>query len=103
MIKRHYRCPGTALHAIELTRISAGGTVVVLAPVRLVWLLANGSSYGAAKVVMVGRGERLEIASKIAADIVVDFEKEDVVEKIKEITGGVGQMKFLNALGLLIQ
>ncbi len=91
---------GTALHAIELTGVSAGGTVVVFGPGPIGMVVGKlAQVMGAAKVIMVGRGERLEIASKIAADLVVDFEKEDVIEKIKEITGGIGADEIFECSG----
>jgi L-iditol 2-dehydrogenase len=80
-----------ALHGLELTGITPGGTVAIIGPgpigliaMRLARLL------GAAKVIMVGRKSRLAAAERLGADIVVDFEKEDPVEAIRAISNGLG-------------
>ena len=47
--------------------------------------------YGAGKVVMVGRNDdKLAIALKIGADVIINNKKEDAVAKIREMTGGYG-------------
>ena len=48
---------------------------------------------GAAKIIVVGLEEdkeRLEIAKKVGADIVINTSKEDLIGRVKEITKGKG-------------
>ena len=54
---------------------------------------------GAGRVVMVGRGRRLEAAGEMGADFTVDFDKEDPVRRILEITDGVGADEALECSG----
>ena len=80
-----------SLHGIELTGITPGGFVVVLGPGPIGLLAMRlAKSMGAAKVIMVGRRSRLEAAKHLGADEVVDFEKVDPVEAVREITRGRG-------------
>ena len=47
--------------------------------------------YGAGRVIMVGRNDnKLAVALKIGADIVINNKKEDAVAKVKELTDGKG-------------
>jgi L-iditol 2-dehydrogenase len=80
-----------ALHGLELTGVTPGGTVAIIGPgpigliaMRLAKIL------GAAKVIMVGRKSRLAAAEKFGADIVIDFEKEDPVDAVRAIGNGLG-------------
>jgi len=82
---------GVALHGLELTGITPGGTVAIIGPgpigliaMRLARLL------GAAKVIMVGRRSRLAAAGELGADLLVDFEREDPVEAIRAATNNLG-------------
>ncbi|NLM75596.1 MAG: zinc-binding dehydrogenase [Clostridiaceae bacterium] len=82
---------GVALHGLELSGITPGGTVAVIGPGPIglcAMLLAK--SMGAAKVIVVGRGARLEAAKKFGADYCVDFTKEDPVEAVRRITDNLG-------------
>ena len=82
---------GVALHGIDMTGVVAGGTAAVWGP-GPIGLIAMQiiKSMGATTVIMVGRKHRLKIAGELGADVLVDFEKEDVVKRIKEVTGGKG-------------
>ena len=66
---------GVVLHGLELSGVRPGGTVAVIGPgpigliaMRMARLL------GAARVIAVGRGARLEAARQAGADILVNFE-----------------------------
>ena len=54
---------------------------------------------GAGRVIMIGRGRKLEIARKMGADICIDFEKEDPVARVLELTGGVGADEVMECSG----
>jgi len=91
---------GVALHGIKLIGITPGGTVAVFGPGPIgLCALQIARGLGAGKVVMVGRGRRLQAAGEMGADFVVDFEKEDPVRRILEITGGVGADEALECSG----
>ena len=82
---------GVALHGLELSGVTTGGTVAVIGPgpIGLV-TMRLARTMGAARVIMVGRGSRLEASRKLGADLLVDIEKEDPVEAVQEGTDGLG-------------
>lgn len=80
-----------ALHGLELTGITPGGTVAIIGP-GPIGLIAMRLAHilGAAQVIMVGRRSRLAAAGKLGADILVDFEKEDPVDAVRAISNDLG-------------
>lgn len=82
---------GVTLHGMELTGITAGGTVAIVGPGPIgIIAMRFAKVLGAARVIMVGRGVRLRAAATLGADAIVDFEKEDPVEGVRKATGGEG-------------
>lgn len=82
---------GVVIHGMRLTGITIGGTVAVYGPGPIGLIaMRMAKVLGAAKVIMVGRRKRLEKAAHLGADFIIDFEKEDPVERIREITSGKG-------------
>jgi len=82
---------GVALHGMEQTGITAGGTVAVIGPGPIGLIAMRlAKALGAARVIMVGRGVRLAAAQKLGADGVVDFEKEEPVAAVRKFTGDEG-------------
>jgi L-iditol 2-dehydrogenase len=79
------------LHAIRRCRITPGDTVVVKGPglVGLITLQMARIS-GAAKVIMVGRGPRLNLALELGADHVIDYSEANVIEEVRGLTDGRG-------------
>jgi len=79
------------LHAIRRCRIEPGDTVAVIGP-GLVGLITVqlAKAVGAARVIVAGRGPRLELAKELGADDVVDISKIDTVEGIRALTNGRG-------------
>ena len=82
---------GVVLHGLELSGIRPGGTVAVIGPgpigliaMRMARLL------GAARVIAVGRGARLEAASMAGADVLVNFADVNPVKAVRDATGGRG-------------
>lgn len=82
---------GVVLHGLELSGITPGGAVAVIGPgpigliaMRLARVL------GAARVIAVGRGARLQAARKAGADTLVNFEETDPVQAVRDATGGLG-------------
>jgi len=82
---------GVALHAMELTAITAGGTVAIIGPGPIGLIAMRfAKALGAARVIVVGRGARLAAACAKGADAVVDIETEDAVRAVRELAGGLG-------------
>jgi len=79
------------LHAIRRSRIEPGDTVAVLGP-GLVGLIVTqlAKATGATRVIMVGRGERLNLARELGADEVIDYTSGDSIAAIRNLTGGRG-------------
>jgi L-iditol 2-dehydrogenase len=82
---------GAALHGIELAGITPGGTVVVIGPGPIGLIAARfARAFGAGRVVVVGRGARLQAAAAKAADTVVDFEHDEPVAAVRALAGEAG-------------
>jgi len=91
---------GVALHGIKLIGVTPGGTVAIYGPGPIgLCAMQIVKGLGAKTVIMVGRRHRLKVAGEIGADHLVDFEKEDPVKRIREITGGVGVDEALECSG----
>ena len=48
---------------------------------------------------MIGRGAKLEKARELGADVCIDFEKEDPVKRVMEITNGIGADEVMECSG----
>ncbi|MEU5442509.1 NAD(P)-dependent alcohol dehydrogenase [Streptomyces griseofuscus] len=91
----------TGFMGAEHGAIPIGGTVAVLAqgPVGLM-ATAGARLRGAGLVIGVESvPSRQELARFYGADVIVDFSKEDVVERIRELTDGQGVDTAIEALG----
>lgn len=79
------------VHAMRRVGLQPGAVVAVFGPGLLgLMSTANAKALGAARVIMVGRGHRLELAKAMGADDVVDYEADDPVEAVRELTAGLG-------------
>jgi len=82
---------GVALHGLELSGVTTGGTVAVIGPGPIGLVTVKlAKTMGAARVIMVGRGARLKASKKFGADLLVDIEKEEPVESVRRYTDGLG-------------
>lgn len=80
-----------ALHGLELTGVTPGGTVAVIGPGPIgLSAMFLARAMGAARVIVVGRGSRLESAGRLGADELVNFSEVDPVERVRELTNGFG-------------
>jgi len=89
------------LHGVEEARVKLGDFVAIIGagPIGLLHMLTV-KRMGAEKVIMVDVvEERLEFAEKIGADETVNAEKENVEEKIRNLTGGYGADVVIEAIG----
>ncbi|MFA7642816.1 MAG: alcohol dehydrogenase catalytic domain-containing protein [Sphaerochaetaceae bacterium] len=91
-----------ALHMVMRSRIQPGDDVLI-----------NGSggqglmailcarSLGAGKIMVSGSGFRLEVARQFGA-IPINYRDEDVVAKVKELTGGKGAKRVIECAGTAV-
>ncbi len=79
-----------ALHAVKRGRVMPGDTVAIIGPGAQGLLAAQCASLmGAARVIVVGRGERLEKAAALGA-ITVDNTEVDGPQAVRDLTDGRG-------------
>lgn len=91
---------GVALNGLLLTGITVGGTVVVIGPGPIgMSAMMEAKALGASKVIMVGRGARLEASRELGADVCIDFSKEDPVEAVRAATNGIGADQVFECSG----
>lgn len=90
---------GTALHGIELAGITPGGVSVIIGPGPIGLFTMMIAKNMGSTTVMVGRGHRLQLAARMGADAVVDYEKENPAGLIKELTGGTGADEVFECAG----
>jgi len=91
-----------AVNGNDAAGIGLGDTVAIIGsgPIGLIHLQL-AKLRGASKVIVTDmQAERLKIASSLGADVVVDAQKEDQLSRVKELTGGLGADKVIEAVGL---
>src|SRR3954465_15003900 len=84
---------GTSMYGLtELGGLVAGESVVVIGPGPIGLLaVAVAKALGASPVILTGtRDKRLAIGRELGADRIVNVGKEDAVEIVKQLTGGIG-------------
>ena len=82
---------GVALHGVEIAGIIPGSTVAVIGPGPIGMMAAKEArACGAARVIVVGRGSRLESAKKLGFHETVNFTECEPVAAVRELTGGLG-------------
>lgn len=93
---------GTAYHALkDQAEIKAGETLLVLGASGGVGLAAVelGKVMGAKVIAAASTAEKLAVCQKKGADHLINYEQEDLKEKIKEITAGKGVDVVLDVVG----
>lgn len=93
---------GTSMYGlIELGGLVAGESVVVTGPGPIGLLgVAVAKAMGAQPVFLTGtRDNRLEIGKQLGADHVINVTRENAVEKVRELTGGIGADYVLECSG----
>jgi L-iditol 2-dehydrogenase len=74
--------------------------VAVFGPGLLGLMMAQvAKASGAALIIVVGRGERLELAAKLTGANVVDYQDSDPVEAIRDLTDGRGVDRVYECAG----
>lgn len=93
-------CAGVALHGVELAGVTPGGTSVIIGPGAIgLCAMMECKAMGSARVIVIGRGAKLEKAGELGADVCVDFEKEDPVEAVLRLTDGIGADEVMECSG----
>ena len=93
---------GTAMYGLtELGGLVAGESVVVMGPGPIGLLgVAVAKSLGAQPVILTGtRDNRLKIGRELGADHVINVTKENAVESVRRLTGGLGADYVLECSG----
>ncbi len=91
----------TGYMAADIAEIGAGDTVAVFGcgPVGQ-FAIVSAMLLGAGRVIAIDRVDsRLDKAREIGAEV-VNFEREDPVETIREMTGGIGVDRAIDAVGI---
>ena len=80
-----------ALHGLEISGVTPGGTSVVIGPGPIgLCAMRLAKAMGSARVIVVGRGARLQSAKKLGADEIIDFTSEDVPAVVRKLTADLG-------------
>lgn len=99
-----YTCDmmSTGFAGAENGQIPMGGTVAVFGQGPVGLMATKGASLqGAGQIIAVETvPERQDLARKYGADEIVDFQKENEVERIRELTEGRGVDTAIEALGM---
>lgn len=91
---------GVALHGLLQTGITSGGTVAIIGPGPIgLSAMLEAKALGASRVIMVGRGSRLEAAGRMGADVLVDINKQDPVEAVRALTLDIGADEVFECSG----
>ena len=92
----------TGWQAAEHCEIKDGETVAIwgAGPVGL-FAIKSAQVMGAGKIIVIETvPERMALARQAGATDVIDLEEEDVLERIKEITGGAGPDAVIDCVGM---
>ena len=82
---------GVALHGLELSGITPGGTICVIGPGPIGMITMRAArALGTSRVIVIGRGSRLESAKMFGADLTINFTEEDPVEAVLAATNRLG-------------
>ncbi len=93
---------GTSMYGLtELGGLVAGESVVVMGPGPIGLLaVAVAKALGANPVVLTGtRDARLAIGKELGADQVINVKNEDAVQKVLDLTGGIGADYIIECAG----
>jgi L-iditol 2-dehydrogenase len=88
-----------ALYTVKRTRFQPGDDLLIMGtgPQGLMATII-ARALGAGRIIAVGSGTRLELAKKLGA-IPVDYRTENVVERVRELTSGLGVPAVIESAG----
>jgi L-iditol 2-dehydrogenase len=90
------------LHGVEEARVKLGDTVAIIGagPIGLLHLLTI-RKMGVEKTIMIDLvDERLEFAKKLGADETINGRTENVIQRVRDLTGGYRPDVVIEAIGL---
>jgi len=88
------------LNGVRNSRVTSGKVVVIIGVGQIgLMFLQIANSLGAKTVVTDVRSDRLSIAQRLGAQRIVDSSAADLVESVKELTGGSGADAVIVAIG----
>lgn len=93
----------TGLYAVKIGNIKIGDNVVIIGtgPIGL-GAVPFAVLSGAKNVILVGRKDfKLELGKKFGADVTINTTREDLCERVMELTGGKGADVIIEASGSL--
>ena len=91
---------GVGLHGIRRSRVAADDTAAVIGSGNIGLLMIQILKARGVKVIAIDVKEsRLVLARKLGADLALNSTTEDVVEKVREFTGGVGVPVVFEVVG----
>lgn len=91
---------GTAFHALRLTGVRPGGTTVIIGPGPMGMMAMLIAKAMGSQTIVIGRGSRLEMAGKLGATYLLDFESTpDIVSAVKHLTNEMGADQTIEAAG----
>jgi len=90
-----------SIHAVQRANIQFGDVVVIAGAGTLgLGMVAVAKLANPAMVIAVDpKDYRLTVASKLGADLTINPDKEDVVARVRELTGGYGCDVYIDATG----
>lgn len=93
---------GCSIYGIDMAGgYIAGDTVVIVGPGPIgLMCVQSAKALGAGKIILTGtRQERLDLGKKFGADYIINSREENAVEKVLELTDGIGADLVLEAAG----
>ena len=89
-----------ALHVVEHSKLEDGDSLFVSgAGAQGLMAIICAKTMGAGQIIVADTGNRLEAAANLGA-IPIDFKKENVVERVMELTGGAGVKRAVECTGV---
>jgi L-iditol 2-dehydrogenase len=91
---------GVVLHGLELCGVTPGGTVAVIGPGPIGLIAMRlARAMGAARMLAVGRGARLQASRMAGADVLINFEQSNPVKAVRDATEGLGVDEAIECSG----
>ncbi|MGC8667896.1 MAG: alcohol dehydrogenase catalytic domain-containing protein [Chthonomonadales bacterium] len=90
-----------SMHAVERAHIELGDTVVIAGAGTLgLGMVASARLKNPGVLIVIDRyDERLQVAKKLGADVLLNPDREDVIATVREMTGGIGCDVYIEATG----
>ena len=91
---------GVTLHGMELSGITPGGSVAIIGPGPIGLIAMRFARLlGAARIIVIGRGARLQAAADLGADKTINFEEQDPVAAVRDLTEDLGVDEAIECSG----